>query len=464
MGAAGTEGAEGFASGNSRLGPRLVVAGTHSGSGKTTVATGLMAALSRRGMTVSSGKVGPDFIDPGYHHLATGRTGRNLDEWICGSESIAPLAARAAAGSDILIVEGVMGLFDGASTAGPQASTASVARLIDAPILLVVDASSIGRSVAAMVDGYLRLAESEGARIRAVVLNKVGSDNHEAILRAALDPTGVPVLGSLPRDERLSWRDRHLGLVPVVERPAEVARSLEVLAAAVSERVDLDSVVRLARSAPPLSPAGLPPTRTTGRCRIAVVTGKAFSFAYADNMERLAEAGAELLPLDPLSDQLLPEGCTALYAGGGFPETYAAELSANLPLRLAVSKAWAGGLVVWAECGGLAWLSRSLDEHQMCGVVPTSVRMTGHLTLGYRSGSCDRESPVAPAGAVLRGHEFHYSVCTPAGSALTLSGRTGTTTHGFAGPRLMASYLHQHLGADPVPAELLVALASTPVA
>ncbi|MDP8937472.1 MAG: cobyrinate a,c-diamide synthase, partial [Actinomycetota bacterium] len=232
------------------LGPRLVIAGTSSGVGKTTVAAGLMAALRARGTVVGAAKVGPDFVDPGYHALAAGRPSRNLDPWMCGPEVIPALAARAADGADVLVVEGVMGLFDGAADPdGPASSTAHVATLLDAPVVLVVDAGAMSGSVAALVHGFATF--DPAVTVGGVLLNRVGSDSHEAMLREALAPLGVPVLGVLRRSPELTWTDRHLGLVPVVERRAEVARSLAALAAVVDRSCDLEAVTALARSAPP---------------------------------------------------------------------------------------------------------------------------------------------------------------------------------------------------------------------
>ncbi|MDQ4070786.1 MAG: cobyrinate a,c-diamide synthase, partial [Actinomycetota bacterium] len=274
-----------------RLGPRLVIAGTSSGAGKTTVATGLMAALRRRGLAVGGAKVGPDFIDPGYHTLATGRPSRNLDAWMCGPEAVGPLAGRAAAGTDVLVVEGVMGLFDGSGDPeGPEASTAEVAALISAPVVLVVDAAAVGASVAAVVHGFATF-DSQVA-VAGVILNRVGTDSHEALLRAAVEPTGVPVLGALRRRRDYEWRDRHLGLVPVVEQLERVRRSVDALAAAVGQDCDLDALLALARSAPPVVVAEPPAARDQGRAVVAVAGGPSFSFVYPDNLELLAQAGA----------------------------------------------------------------------------------------------------------------------------------------------------------------------------
>jgi cobyrinic acid a,c-diamide synthase len=441
------------------LGPRVVVAGTHSGVGKTTVATGLMAALRRRGLAVAAAKVGPDFIDPGYHALATGRPGRNLDAWMCGEDRIPALAGRAAAGADVLVVEGVMGLFDGAADPdGPVASTAAVASALDAPVVLVVDASGLSGSVAALVHGYT--SWEPGVTVVGVVLNRVGSESHEAMLRGALAPLRLPVLGVLRRDDGLRWRDRHLGLVPVVEDEARLRSSLDLLAATVDRCCDLDALVTVARAAPRLEVPEPPRARPSGRARVAVLGGPSFSFCYPDNLELLEHAGAEVVPVDPEADHRLPEAVDALYAGGGFPEVFAARLAANRPLLDDVASRVAAGLVTWAECGGLLWLARSLDGHRMAGAVSADTRMTDRLTLGYRRSRPLVDTPLAPAGTELRGHEFHYSECVPAGDALEWRGREGSGRSGFASPTLLASYLHLHLAADPGLAERFVGVSS----
>jgi cobyrinic acid a,c-diamide synthase len=442
-----------------RLGPRLVIAGTSSGVGKTTVATGLMAALAARGLVVGAAKVGPDFIDPGYHALAVGRPSRNLDAWMCGPDAIPALAGRAAAGAGVLVVEGVMGLFDGSGDpAGPVASTAQVAGLLGAPIVLVVDAAAVGTSVAAMVHGFSTF--DPAVAVAGVVLNRVGSDRHETLLREAIEPLGVPVLGALRRSADYAWRDRHLGLVPVVERPDAVRRSVAALAEAVGRDCDLDAILAVARSAPAMAVDDPPAARSSGRAVVAVAGGPAFSFTYPDNLEALAQAGAELVAFDPLADERLPEGATGLYAGGGFPEVFAAGLAANRPLLDEVRARVAAGLVTWAECGGLLWLARSLDGHSLAGVLPAEGRMTDRLTLGYRRVRVRAESPLGVAGTELRGHEFHYSALDPPGDALEWSGRAGEGRCGFAGPKLLASYVHVHLGAAPAPAERFVAAAT----
>jgi cobyrinic acid a,c-diamide synthase len=438
-----------------RLGPRLVVAGTHSGVGKTTVASGLMAALRARGHSVAPAKVGPDFIDPGYHALACGRPGRNLDAWLCGSELMRPLAARATASADILILEGVMGLFDGAGDGTPS-STADLALLLQAPVLLVVDCAAQAASVAALVHGFATFEPR--LNLAGVILNRLASDGHERMVRDALArmPRPVPVVGALHRDDRLAWRDRHLGLVPVAEHADDVRAALDLLAATIRAGCDLEAVEAIARAAPELETGEPPMPRRVGAARVAIAGGKAFTFAYPDNAEALSAAGAEIVAFDPLVDHSLPENIDAIVVGGGFPEVMAEQLSANVPLLNDVRQRVRGGLRVWAECGGLLWLARSLDGQPMAGIVDAHATMTARLSLGYRSAVTRVASPLGPAGTRLRGHEFHYSSITPAGDALELHGAFGEHVAGFATPALLASYVHVHLAGQPQLAEAFV--------
>ena len=441
------------------LGPRVVIAGTHSGAGKTTVATGLLAALRAAGHRVGAAKVGPDFIDPGYHALATGRPSRNLDAWMSGLDLVPALAARAGDGCDLLVIEGVMGLFDGAADGSPS-STAEVAVALDAPVVLVVDAASASTSVAAVVHGFATF--DPRVRLAGVVLNRVGSDSHESMLRAAMVPLGIPVVGVVRRDPALTWRDRHLGLVPVVEQPAAIGRALDRLAALIAERCDLAAVVAIAGQAPSVAAAPLPvPRRVADGTSIAVAGGPAFSFSYPDNLEALRAAGAELVELDPCTDLRVPDGCSGLVVGGGFPEVHVDALSANVPLLDDVRARVAAGLVVWAECGGLLWLSRGIGGRRLAGVVDAVATMTDHLTLGYRHGTTSVATPLGPAGTAVRGHEFHYSQVDPTGDALSLVGRHGPSVGGFGSGRVLASYLHLHLAGTPHLAENLVSACAT---
>jgi cobyrinic acid a,c-diamide synthase len=458
--------------------PRLVVAAPASGQGKTTVATGLMAALRARGLAVSGHKAGPDYIDPSYHALATGRPGRNLDPVLCGEDLIAPLFAHGAAGADVAVVEGVMGLFDGRGTTS-FGSTAHVARLLGAPVLLVVDAASQGRSVAALVAGFA--GYDPRVRLGGVILNRVGSARHEEILRAALDDLGVPVLGALRRDDGVTAPSRHLGLVPVAERAGPARQALDRLGAVVGAAVDLDAVLRLAASAGPpptaaWSPeaalAGLDPADTThptgpvsrpdrprGRPVVAVAGGAAFSFSYPETAELLTAAGAEVARVDPLRDETLPPGTAALVLGGGFPEMHVADLAANERLRADVARLARAGRPVIAECAGLLYLARELDGQPMCGVLDATAGMTARLTLGYRDATAAADSVVAPAGAAVRGHEFHRTAVDPPHSPAP-AWMVGDRPEGFVRGSVHASYLHLHWAGYPQLARRVVEAAA----
>ena len=457
--------------------PRLVVAAPASGHGKTTVATGLMAALAGRGLAVSGHKAGPDYIDPGYHALATGRPARNLDPVLCGAGTIPPLFAHGAAGADIAVIEGVMGLFDGRG-ATAEGSTAHVAGLLGAPVVLVVDASAQGRSVAALVSGFASFDPT--VRLAAVILNRVGSPRHEQILRDALAGIGTPVLGALPRDQAVTAPCRHLGLVPAAERDGAARRAIARLAALVTRSVDLDAVISLARQAGPLSTTPWDPASAgdgargagggarnpgddardagsgAGRPVVAVAGGAAFTFCYTETVELLTAAGADVVTVDPLRDEALPAGTGALVLGGGFPEVHASDLSANEPLRTDVARLARSGAPVAAECAGLLYLARELDGLPMCGVLDATARMTPRLTLGYRDAVAAGSSVLTPAGMAVRGHEFHRTTVIPgdpAAPAWTFGGKK----EGFVRAGVHASYLHLHWAGYPDLARRVVA-------
>ncbi len=442
---------------------RIIVAGTASGVGKTTVATGLIAALRARGLAVQGFKVGPDYIDPGFHSLASGRPGRNLDAYLCGPELIAPLARHGSAGAEVSVIEGVMGLFDGASGQGELASTAQVAKLLGAPVLLVLDAASMSRSVAAIVHGYRDFDRS--LDLAGVVLNRVGSERHEQLLREAIEPLGVPVLGCLRREESMAVPERHLGLVPAGERAAENRAMLGTLAETLEHGVDVDVVLDLARRAPALSgPAWSPePAQPVeGSARVAIAQSQAFSFHYEENLELLRAAGAELAPFDPLREESLPEGTGALLLAGGFPEVFAAELSENAALREEVAAFARSGRPVLAECGGLLYLGTELGGRAMCGVLPVRGEMKRRLSLGYREATAAVASPCFQAGEGFRGHEFHYSGIEPVAGdppAWKLAAGGAEWGEGFVSAGVHASYLHLHWAAHPEIATRLVAAA-----
>lgn len=435
--------------------PRLVIAAPASGSGKTTVAIGLMAAFAERGLAVSPHKVGPDYIDPGYHAMATGRPGRNLDAHLCGPGMLPPLLRHGARGCDLAVIEGVMGLFDGASGRGAFASTAHVATVLSAPVVLVVDASAQARSIAALVYGFARY--DPAVRLGGVIVNRVGSAAHEHLLREALLPLGIPVLGALPRREDVASPSRHLGLVPVAEREIAARRVIRAAAEVVRHGCDLDRILALARSAPPLHHPPWDPgdavaadgDRPGRGAVVAVASGAAFTFGYQENVELLSAAGAEVVAFDPLRDRALPERTAGLVLGGGFPETYAADLSANRSLRHQVSTLAAGGAPVAAECGGLLYLGRSLDGHPMCGVLDVEARMTDRLTLGYRHAVAAADSPLTLRGSEVRGHEFHRTATSPGHGERPAWKVRDRGPEGFVAGGVHASYLHLHWAAHP---------------
>ena len=447
--------------------PRVVIAAPGSDHGKTSVTTGLLGALRQRGLKVSPHKVGPDYIDPGYHALAAGRPGRNLDAWLVGEDQIAPMFARGASTpepADVAVIEGVMGLFDGVSGHSDFASTAHVARLLKAPVILVVDASGTGMSAAALLHGFATY--DPGTRIGGVIFNKTGSEGHERLLREAADAAGIPVFGVIRRRDQVTVPSRHLGLIPAAELGSPAADAVAALTSIVSGSVDLDAVVRLARTAGPLQEnADISPERTVPslpRPRIAFAGGPAFTFGYAEHPELLDAAGAEVVRFDPLRDEQLPDEVDGLVIGGGFPEEHAADLSANARLRSQVAKLAQAGAPVIAECAGLLYLARSLDGHPMCGVLDASATMTGRLTLGYRDAVAAAPSPLAQAGTRVHGHEFHRTtVRSPdaATAAWHWKHSGASVTEGFVRGGVHASYLHTHWNGVPGAAARITAAA-----
>ena len=429
---------------------RVVVAAPGSGQGKTTVATGLMAALRAAGHRVSGHKVGPDYIDPGFHELATGRAPRNLDPFLQGDDRLLPLLRSGAEQADIAVIEGVMGLFDGALGTDGYASTAHVARELAAPVLLVVDASAASRSVAALVHGFAHY--DPGIRLAGVLLNKLGSQRHEDEIRAALEPTGVPVLGALRRDEQIHAPSRDLGVVPAAERAEVVNTTIPRLQQWVSQGVDLQAVARVAQQAPEqlgpvwraeeqLEPCG-------GRPTVALAAGQAFTFRYTETAELLAAAGVEVVDIDPLEDTGLPDDCAGLYLGGGFPESYAGELASNGPMLRATARAVRTGMPVVAECAGLLYLCRELDDVAMAGVLNATATMAGGGRLGYRRARAVTSNVVAELGQEVTGHEFHRSTVTP-GADSASAWRWNDTTEGVTTPNVHASQLHVHWAGHP---------------
>jgi cobyrinic acid a,c-diamide synthase len=435
----------------------VAIAAPSSGSGKTTVATGLIGALRRAGHKVAPFKVGPDFIDPGYHALAAGRPGRNLDPVLVGEQLIGPLYRHGCAGADIAVVEGVMGLFDGRidtnAAAVATGSTAHVAGLLGAPVILVVDARGQSHSIAALLHGFSTF--DAATRIVGVILNRAGSTRHELVLRQACEQAGVPVLGVIPRADEISLPSRHLGLVTAIEHGRLAHAAVEAMTDLVACHVDLAAVVAAADSRAvdaPWDPAAAVADRLPGPVTVAVAAGKAFSFSYVEHTELLQAAGAEVVEFDPVTDPL-PRGTAALVLPGGFPEEFTAELSDNDVARQQVYALAMGGAPVHAECAGLTYLVSELDGHPMCGVLAGSARFTDHLTLSYRDAVAVVGSCLYGAGERNVGHEFHRTTVTFTDSyqpAWVYRGHDlDTVRDGAVHRNVHAAYLHTHPAARP---------------
>ena len=446
--------------------PTVVIAAPSSGSGKTTVSTGLIGALRRAGRRVAPFKVGPDYIDPGYHAVAAGRVGRNLDPNLVGAELIGPLFAAGCADADIAVVEGVMGLFDGRITADDVAdadpvgmgSTAHVATLLDAPVVLVVDAAGHSQSLAALLHGFVGYEPS--IRIAGVILNRVGSPRHESVLRQACARVGMRVLGVLRRDNRLSVPSRHLGLIPAAERSTEAVDAVAAMSEMVGAALDLEAIVEVARSggrvtSAPWSAADaiddVGEHAATSRPVVALAAGAAFTFGYAEHTELLRAAGAQVVEFDPLVDRL-PDRSAGLVVGGGFPEEHADRLAANHELREDIATLHRGGGPVHGECAGLLYLTRELDQRPMAGVIDAVGRFGPSLTLGYRDAVAVSDSVLYRAGERVTGHEFHRSVVELATATPAWAWRDHhgvPRTDGIAATNVHASYLHVHPAAVP---------------
>ncbi len=429
--------------------PRIVVAAPATGQGKTTAATGLMAALAAAGNAVSGHKVGPDYIDPGYHALACGRPGRNLDPHLVGESLIAPLLLHGARGADVAVIEGVMGLYDGRIGSNGFSSTAHVAALTRTPVVLVVDISRSSRSVGALVHGMATWDPT--VSVAGVILNQAGSARHAEEVRSSIS---LPVLGVIPRDASIATPSRHLGLVTAAER-GESAAVVARLADVVAEHVDLDALLAIAHSAPPLAatPWSADPAETgtqiaPTRQKVAVAAGRAFTFRYAETVELLAAHGCDVIEFDPAVDPALPDGTAGLYLGGGFPEVHAVDLAANSPLLKEIREAVLDGLPTVAECAGLLYLCRTLDGAPMAGVLDADAAMTERLTLRYPAATAPSDTLLTRAGEQVTGHEFHRTTVTPAVAgtpAWTIDG----APVGFASKTLHASYLHTHWAGHP---------------
>jgi cobyrinic acid a,c-diamide synthase len=462
----------------------VVVAGVTSGVGKTTIAMAIMRALYRdKGLRVQPFKVGPDFIDPSYHSLVTGgrRQSRNLDVWMMGRQGVLECFAAATADVDVAVIEGVMGLYDGMSGKDGYASTAHVARILRAPVILVVDAGRAARSIAAIVLGFMRF--DRGIRIAGVILNNVAGDRHASYVRDALAPLKVPIVGMVARNSKTRMEERHLGLVPAQELQRGRRNALVRSAREAAEQIDIDMVLKICDSS--ANPAGARASviqgsggggdaaqaresrgRQAAKVRIAVALDESFNFYYADNLDALRRHGAELVFFSPVNDSRLPEGADGLVLGGGFPEVLADKLGRNNSMMASVAKAVNDGMPVYGECGGLMYLTRSISGYRgqrratrMIGAVDADTVMTSRLTLNYTEALCD--GPLFGRSR-LRGHEFHYSaiqdIAADSRFAYTMKKGRGVADgrDGFILNNGLAAYMHLHFGAnDRLPAGLV---------
>ncbi len=444
---------------------RILIAGTHSGVGKTTFSIGIMAALQARGLDIRPYKVGPDYIDPSHHSAASGRLCRNLDSWMLPPSALVEIFCRSARGADIAVIEGVMGLFDGLSGLDDSGSTAEVARILRTPVILVIDAGSMARSAAAVAQGYARFDPT--LPLAGFLINGIGSERHFAWVREAIETAvSLPVLGYLPKRAEITIPERHLGLIPAAEAGGKTP--IEALRREIEETVDLDRIVAIGRTAEPLTPPsggeGLFPAEPFPPAAIiAYARDEAFSFYYPDNLDLIEAYGGELVPFSPLAEPALPSGTRGIYIGGGFPEIYAERLSANRPLIRSIRSAAAAGIPIYAECGGLMYLSEGITDrsgrfHPMVGIVPGRVRMTGGLSrMGYVEVALAHDGPLGPAGLRARGHEFHWSetegdLSPPAHRVIFPEDRE----EGYAFGNVIASYIHLHFGSNPALARNLV--------
>ncbi|MHB1557044.1 MAG: cobyrinate a,c-diamide synthase [Isosphaeraceae bacterium] len=445
---------------------RLVIAGTSSGVGKTTIVAGLIADLRRRSLAVQPFKVGPDYIDPTYHSLAAGRPCRNLDSWLLPEPAVIASFRRGSLGADIAAIEGVMGLHDGRNYHDDAGSTASVARLLAAPVILVIDVGKMARSAGAVALGFQKL--DPDVPLAGFILNRVGGEGHGRGAAGAVErATGLPVFGWLPRLPLLALPERHLGLVPAREQD-RCRDFIRAAGDAIARHIDVDRLLSSASSGPIPLDDSRPETdgpsarlAVGSRPVIACARDEAFQFTYHENLELLEEAGAQIAFFSPLHDAGLPDGAAGLILSGGFPEIHAERLSANGAMREAVRVAHARRLPIYAECGGLMYLTGSIvdqdgHEHPMIGLLPGRSSMTGRLTLGYREATAACDSWLFRAGESIRGHEFHYSSWTGRGddlpAALILDDRRvpgGPTPEGACVGSLWASYVHLHFGSRP---------------
>jgi cobyrinic acid a,c-diamide synthase len=440
------------------MSPRLLIGGISSGVGKTTFTVGLCRALLRRGLRVAVFKCGPDYLDPTYHRSASRSPVHNLDSWLMPPEVLHDTFARNAAHADISLIEGVMGLFDGASPTASTGSSADIAAILGAPIVLVFDASGMARSSAALLRGFCEFEPDIAPK--AAIANRIGSAGHLELLRRAAPP--IPILGGLPKNEAQRFPERHLGLVAAAELDLEP--TIEAWADLVEAHCEVEALIALAREAPQLKAAevelvsSLVSRVPAPACRIGIALDEAFHFYYDENLRLLRAAGATLVEFSPLTAAELPE-VDALYIGGGYPELHATRLASNRVLLAQIHAHAAQGKPIYAECGGLMYLAEALVDragrrHELVGVIPGAAIMQDKLqALGYVEVETCTDSPLGAAGTRYRGHQFRYSrfeTATPPDRLTVRPNRTGQAhVEGYGRRHILASYIHAHWASNP---------------
>lgn len=449
--------------------PRIVVAATGSGVGKTTATVALIGALRARGLKVAAFKCGPDYLDPTYHQRAAGVRSHNLDGWMMGRDAVVATFARASAGADIAVIEGMMGLFDSATPTSDDGSTAQIAKWLKAPVLLVTDASGVARTIAAVAAGFAHF--DRDLRVAGMICNRVGSRGHLELLRAARPE--VPIVGGFPASAELAFPERHLGLV-MADESTVPQRLIDGWSRMAAEWLELDIIVEIARFAPALNTGRAHgsieiDSPSPRQCRLGIAYDDAFHFYYEDNLNRLRTLGAELVYFSPINDRELPD-VDGLYFGGGYPEAHARELSANTAMLQAIRNHAAEGGVIYAECGGLMYLTdaiRTLDGARwpMAAIVPGVAAMSDRLqALGYVEVETQAHSILGPAQTHFRGHQFRYSTLEGADKAdqidriYNISPRWGGVpfAEGYRVANVLASYVHAHWASNPAVAPALV--------
>ncbi|MCL2032566.1 MAG: hydrogenobyrinic acid a,c-diamide synthase (glutamine-hydrolyzing) [Methanomassiliicoccaceae archaeon] len=431
--------------------PRIVIAGTHSGAGKSTITMGLLMALKKRGLNPQSFKTGPDYLDPMHHTMVLGKECRNLDTWMFKDEA-ERLFVKGSEGSGISVIEGVMGLYDGIDGTSEEGSTAHLSKIVKAPVILVIDAKSMARSAGAIALGFKEY--DADVNLAGVIFNRVGSEKHLRILERSLKD--IPCLGGVLRDECMALESRHLGLIPAAENYDR--GKYEKIMEHVESCVDIDRLVEIAGTAPSFTRKYDPPSKKKSKVRIGVAKDRAFNFYYIHNIEAMIEAGAEIVPFSPI-DGDLPD-VSGLYFGGGYPEIFSEKLEKNEKVRSAVKKASEDGMPIYAECGGLMYLSKHIcltegGRHEMCGVLEAESKMNDRRrSLGYVEMTSNADTILCEKGWTVRGHEFHYSAISPAGHReyafdLTRGNGIEDGKDGMMAGNTIAGYTHIHFASNP---------------